>query len=79
MKEAAKNSKSPMFFFQAENDFTLAPSKELYREMSQAGKPASMKIYPPFGKSRFDGHSLTWLGESIWFGDVFAFIEKHCR
>jgi len=38
MKQGAKNSRAPMFFFQAENDFTLAPSKELYQEMIATGK-----------------------------------------
>lgn len=78
LKMSAKNSKSPMFLFQAENDFTLAPSKELYKEMNAVGKIAEIKIYPPYGKTHFDGHSLTWLGSSIWFEDVFAFLEKHC-
>ena len=79
LKQSAKNSKSPMFFFQAQNDFDLGPSKDLYKEMTASGKTAEMKIYPAYGKSNFDGHSFTWLGSSIWFGDVFAFIEKHCN
>ncbi len=78
LEQSARNSKAPMFFFQAENDFTLAPSKELYQQMLAAGKIAEIKIYPAYGKTNFDGHSLTWLGASIWFSDVFAFIEKHC-
>jgi dipeptidyl aminopeptidase/acylaminoacyl peptidase len=78
LKKSARNSKSPMFLFQAENDFTLAPSKELYKEMTAAGKIVEIKTYPPFGKTHFDGHSFTWLGSSIWFDDVFSFIEKHC-
>ena len=46
--------------------------------MRDAGKPFDLKIYPPFGKTHFDGHSFTWLGSAIWFEDVFAFIEKNC-
>jgi dienelactone hydrolase len=78
LKKSAKNSKTPMFLFQAENDFTLAASKDLYKVMIENGKTAEIKIYPPFGKTHFDGHSFTWLGSSTWFGDVFGFIEKHC-
>jgi carboxymethylenebutenolidase len=80
MKESVRTSKSPMYFFQAQNDYTLAPSKVLYAEMIAAGKPAQIKIFPPYGdvSNPFDGHSFTWLGESIWFGDVFAFIDKNC-
>lgn len=78
LKRSARNSKSPMFLFQASNDYTLAPSRDLYDEMKAGRKTAEIKTYPPFGKTHFDGHSLTWLGSSIWFGDVFAFIRKHC-
>lgn len=78
MKEVVRASKSPIFFFQAENDYTLEPSRVLYNEMVAAGKTAEIKIYPPFGSTPFDGHSFTWLGSSVWFEDVFAFIQKHC-
>lgn len=78
LTRSAGNSKSPMFLFQAKNDYTLAPSRNLYKEMKSAGKTAEIKTYPPFGKTHFDGHSLTWLGSSIWFKDVFSFIEKNC-
>lgn len=78
MKENARSSKSPTFFFQAENDYSLEPSQVLYKEMLASGRTAEIKIYPPYGKTNFDGHSFTWLGSSIWFNDVFAFIQKHC-
>lgn len=78
MKSSVRESKSPIFFFQAENDFDLGPSKDLYAEMKKAGKVAELKIYPPYGKTAFDGHSFTWLGSSIWFNDVFSFIQKNC-
>jgi dienelactone hydrolase len=78
MKRSVRESKSPMFFFQAENDYNLDPSKILYREMTAVGKVAQIKIYPPFGKTAFDGHSLTWLGSAVWFEDVFAFLQKNC-
>ncbi|HLH17700.1 MAG TPA: prolyl oligopeptidase family serine peptidase [Bryobacteraceae bacterium] len=78
MKESVRSSKSPIFFFQAENDYTLEPSQVLYKEMLASGKSAEMKTYPAYGKTHFDGHSFTWLGSSIWFKDVFAFIQKNC-
>ena len=79
MKSRVRDSRSPIFFFQAENDFDLRPSHELYKEMSLVGKEAQIKIYPAYGKTHFDGHSLTWLGTAIWFDDVFAFIRTHCQ
>jgi len=78
MKETVRSSKSPIFFFQAENDYTLEPSQVLYKEMLAAGKSAEVRVYPAYGKTHFDGHSFTWLGSSIWFNDVFGFIQKNC-
>lgn len=78
MKAAVRQSKAPMLFFQAENDFDLSPSRQLSAEMYAAGKEAELKIYPPFGRSARDGHSFAYQGASVWFGDVFAFLRKHC-
>jgi carboxymethylenebutenolidase len=78
LKQSARNTKAPIFFFQAKNDFALGPSKDLYKEVIDAKKVAQIKIYPAYGKTHFDGHSFTWLGSSTWFDDVFAFIQKNC-
>ncbi len=78
MKAAVRKSDAPIFFFQAENDFDLSPSKVLFAEMKQAGKDATLKFYPPYGSSNRDGHSFAYLGSSIWFSDVFVFLQKHC-
>ena len=53
LKRSARNSKSPMFLFQAENDFTLAPSKDLYKEMIAAGKTAEIKILSTLWENSF--------------------------
>jgi len=78
MKAAVRKSKSPIFFFQAENDFDLSPSNELAAEMKLAGKESELKIYPSYGHSNREGHSFAYQGAAIWFGDVFAFMQKHC-
>jgi carboxymethylenebutenolidase len=79
MISAAQNSKSPIFFFQAENDHSLAPSLTLSAVMRDAGKVSALKIYPAFGRSASDGHSFTWLGTAAWADDVFAFLNQNCR
>ena len=79
MKEAVRKSNAPIFFFQAENDFNLSPSKALLAEIKLAGKVGELKIYPPYGTSNRDGHSFSYLGSATWFSDVFAFVQKHCR
>ncbi len=78
MKAAVRSAKSPIFFFQAENDFDLSPSRVLSAEMKRAGKESQLKVYPPYGNSRPDGHSFAYLGAATWFGDVFAFVQKNC-
>jgi carboxymethylenebutenolidase len=78
MLRAARASHAPMFLFQAENDFDLSPSRTLATAMRDAGKTVEIKFYPPFGKSRADGHSFAWHGSSVWAGDVLAFLERHC-
>lgn len=75
---AARNVTAPVFFFQAENDYDLSPSRTLSAEMKDAGKEAVMKIYPRFGDSAEAGHTFGYFGSSIWAPDVFAFLKKHC-
>ncbi|MEJ1960008.1 MAG: dienelactone hydrolase family protein [Gammaproteobacteria bacterium] len=77
--EAVKHAQAPIFFFQAENDFTLAPTHLLGEAMSEAGKPSVVKIYAPFGTSMEDGHSFAWRGSQIWAEDVFRFLNAQCR
>ena len=79
LKESAVNSKSPILFIQAENDFDLTPSKVLSKEMELKGKANVLKIYPSFGKSNKEGHSFAYLGVSLWFNDAFDFINHYCK
>jgi len=79
MKESVRKSTCPMFFFQAENDYDLDPSKILSAEMKAAGKNSELKIYPAFGKSQKEGHSFAYLGSKVWAEDVFSFLNKSCH
>jgi dipeptidyl aminopeptidase/acylaminoacyl peptidase len=78
MLRAVRNARVPIFFFQAENDFDLAPTRVLSAAMKQAGKPFEVKIYPPFGSSAKEGHTLGYFGSSVWGDDVFRFLAQHC-
>ncbi len=78
MRRAVRNSRAPIFFFQAGNDYSLAPSRALSAEMQRAGKVFELKIYPAFGASSADGHNFAWRGSAIWGPDVFRFLEAHC-
>ena len=79
MVRAVSNSKAPIFFFQATNDYDLRPSTVLAEAMRKNGKVAEVKIYPEFGKGAQEGHSFTYMGSSVWADDVFRFLTKYCR
>jgi carboxymethylenebutenolidase len=76
---AASVAKPPMLFFQAENDFNLAPSRTLDAARHHAGLPSEVRIYPSFGHSPRDGHSFAYRGVAVWRDDVLEFLQQHCR
>lgn len=78
MTRAVRQSRAPVFFFQAENDYDLSPSRTLSMDMKDAGKIFEMKIYPAFGTSVQDGHTFGYFGSAVWADDVFRFLEQHC-
>jgi dienelactone hydrolase len=79
MMRSVRNSGAPIFFFQAENDYDLSPSRVLSAAMKDVGKEFEFKIYPSFGKNVMDGHTFGYFGRSVWADDVFRFLEKHCN
>lgn len=79
MTRSVRNSRAPIFFFQAENDYDLSPSRVLASAMKDSGKEFAFKIYPAFGASVQDGHTFGYFGSSVWGHDVFRFLNKHCQ
>ena len=45
MIRAVRNSRAPIFFFHAANDYDLSPTRSLSAAMKDAGKQFEMKIY----------------------------------
>ena len=78
MTEAALGARAPVLFIQAENDFDLAPSRVLHSAIIAAGRPAELRLYPPFGASPRDGHAFAYRGAAIWAGDVQTFLDRAC-
>jgi carboxymethylenebutenolidase len=76
--EAVQHSNAPIFFFQAENDYDLAPSRVLSKAMEDAGKTSVVKIYPRYGASASEGHSFAYRGSAVWGDDVFRFLNRYC-
>jgi carboxymethylenebutenolidase len=79
MTRAVLSARAPIFFFQAENDYDVAPTRVLSASMKQAGKPYQAKIYPPYGKGAGAGHGLPLRTDAAWFDDVIRFLENNCR
>ena len=78
MIRAVRNSRAPIFFFHAANDYDLSPTRSLSAAMKDAGKQFEMKIYPKYGKSVGDGHTFGYFGSAVWADDVFRFLNRHC-
>ena len=79
MRRAVRGARAPIFFFQAANDFDVAPTRELAAAMAEAGRPAESRIYPAWGSSAKDGHAFAYRGSQVWFKDALRFLERSCR
>ncbi|OQP59581.1 hypothetical protein A3860_36945 [Niastella vici] len=78
MKKLAAQATVPVYFIQAENDFSIQPSIQEAAEMEKAGKTYKIKIYPPRGTQAKDGHMFVRDGD-IWGPEVFAFLDKYLK
>lgn len=74
---AARKLTTPVFYVLAANDYSTAPGEVLISELSRSGKSHRLKVYPAFGKTTGEGHSLIYLSESTWERDVFTFLDAH--
>jgi len=74
---SVQNISIPIFLLQAENDYNTQPSLVLAAELVRLGRPHTMRIYPPFGTTRDDGHGgFCARGGDVWGADVFAFLRE---
>jgi dienelactone hydrolase len=77
MTRAVRNSKAPIFFFQAANDYDLSPSRTLSAAMKNAGKEFEVKIYKAFGSSVQDGYSFGYFGSEVWGPAILRQLTFH--
>jgi dienelactone hydrolase len=76
MRAAVRESHVPILFLQAKNDFNTAPSRDLAAEMTSAGKPHALAIFPPHGETHQQGHAgFCMHGEGEWGETVLAFLR----
>lgn len=78
MKTAAAKVRIPVMFVQAENDFSIEPSKQMAAVMKEKGLPHELKIYPPNGTTKREGHGFIIRG-TAWMPEVFAFLDKYLK
>ena len=74
---AVDRTSVPIFFIQAENDYSTAPTKVLSAEMKRLGKAFGVKICPPVGKTADDGHSFLFLKVDALEPEVFSFLAQY--
>ena len=73
-------AKAPIFLVQAENDYSLSPSRVLNKEAKKMKKKFDAKIYPAFGQSHQDGHgAFCSSATDVWGNDVLAFLEANMK
>jgi len=46
--------------------------------MIQVNKTYEIKIYPRYGDSPQEAHTLGYFGAAMWANDVFRFLNQHC-
>lgn len=73
---AVELATAPVFLIQAENDYSLAPSRVLSKEANKKKKAFQSKIYPAFGNSHQEGHwGFCSTATDVWGEDVLAFLS----
>ena len=73
-------AKAPVFLIQAENDYSLAPSRVLSEEANKKKKDFQSKIYPAFGRTHQDGHwGFCSSATDVWGNDVLAFLDTQLK
>ncbi|MGB7845374.1 MAG: prolyl oligopeptidase family serine peptidase [Candidatus Acidiferrum sp.] len=78
LKRAVRQARAPMFIIQAQNDYSVEPSKVLGAELEKKGPPNRVKIYPTFGSTTQEGHwgfGSHGDGIAMWAPDVNAFLD----
>lgn len=77
MTDNARKLSQPIFFIQAENDYSVRPTKELVQALANTGKVVWSKIYPAFGVTPMEGHLVESRGAQLWADDVRVFLERY--
>jgi len=73
-------AKAPVLLIQAENDYSLAPSRVLSKEANKKKKDFQSKVYPAFGNTHQEGHwGFCSSATEVWGNDVLTFLEAQMK
>ncbi|HZS56728.1 MAG TPA: prolyl oligopeptidase family serine peptidase [Bryobacteraceae bacterium] len=80
LRRAVDQAKAPVFLLQAENDYSVAPTRVLTKEAGKNGKDFRSHIYPAFGSTHQDGHwGFCSTATDVWGNDVLTFLDKEMK
>jgi dienelactone hydrolase len=74
---AVGKTKAAIMLIHAQNDFALAPGRDLGHELKRLNKPYVLKIYPAVGKTEAEGHNFLYEAVPEWEPDIFNFLDEH--
>ena len=75
--DAAKTLAAPVFLIQPENDFNIAPTKELGALLTELDKPHEAAIFPKWGTDGAEAHRFCAAGQQVWGPRVAQFLERY--
>lgn len=76
MFEAGARLTQPIYFLQAENDYSTRPTVELAAALMDTVKIVEHRVFPGFGLTKDEGHLLYGQGAAIWGDDVRKFLDR---
>jgi len=76
MADATRRIKCPIYFLQAENDYSVEPTKVLGALTSNEGYSIESRVFPAIGLSKDEGHLFERHGALIWGPEVRAFFAR---
>lgn len=77
MIKAAETLVPPIFFAQAENDYSIRPTGELAAARAALGLPVESKLYPAIGITPLEGHFLAGRVPALWAAEVRRFLARY--
>jgi dienelactone hydrolase len=77
--QAVGRTKMPILFVQAENDYSLAPSRVMGAHVNRVGMSHRIRIYPPTDSTADQAHFFVYFHVATWEPDVFAFLDQFVR